>query len=155
RPGARLGRRGRMQGRRIGFLFLSAAAAAAAAYFFWPELGASIGVEPKAAAKRAEGKGRGALAAPVTAAGGRGGGMPRILRAPGTVEPLANVAVKPRVDGQIVEVAFNEGDLVKEGDVLFRLDDRMVKALIAQAEAGIARDRASLRDAEATLVRRE
>jgi multidrug efflux system membrane fusion protein len=81
--------------------------------------------------------------------------MPVILRAPGTVEPLANVAVKPRVDGQIVEVAFREGDHVKEGDVLFRLDDRVVKALIAQAEAAIARDQASLRDAEATLTRRE
>ena len=61
--------------------------------------------------------------------------MPMILKAPGTVEPLANVAVKPRVDGQIVEVPFQEGDLVKEGDVLFRLDDRIVKAQIAQAEA--------------------
>ena len=57
--------------------------------------------------------------------------MPVILFAPGTVEPLANVAVKPRVDGQIVEVAFKEGDLVEEGSVLFRLDDRMVKAQIA------------------------
>ena len=50
--------------------------------------------------------------------------MPVILAAPGTVEPLANVAVKTRVDGQIIEVPFKEGDLVKEGDVLFRLDDR-------------------------------
>jgi multidrug efflux system membrane fusion protein len=71
------------------------------------------------------------------------------------VEPLANVAVKPRVDGQIVEVAFREGDLVRENAVLFRLDDRFVKAQIAQAEAAIARDQASLRDAEATLTRRE
>ena len=39
--------------------------------------------------------------------------------------------------------------------MLFRLDDRMVKAQIAQAEADIARDQASLRDAEATLARRE
>ena len=81
--------------------------------------------------------------------------MPVILLAPGTVEPLANVAVKPRVDGQIVEVLFKEGDLVKEGNVLFRLDDRMVKAQIAQAEANIAKDQATLRDAEATLARRE
>ena len=39
--------------------------------------------------------------------------MPVILFAPGTVEPLANVAVKPRVDGQIIEVAFKEGDFVE------------------------------------------
>jgi multidrug efflux system membrane fusion protein len=70
------------------------------------------------------------------------------------VEPLANVAVKTRVDGQIVEVPFNEGDLVNQDDILFRLDERLVKAQIAQAEAGIAKDQASLRDAEATLARR-
>ena len=81
--------------------------------------------------------------------------MPVILVAPGTVEPFANVAVKTRVDGQIIEVLFKEGDLVNEGDVLFRLDDRLVKAQIAQAEASIAKDQASLRDAEATLARRE
>ncbi|MBX9590460.1 MAG: efflux RND transporter periplasmic adaptor subunit [Hyphomonadaceae bacterium] len=81
--------------------------------------------------------------------------MPVILSAPGTVEPLANVAVRPRVEGQIVEVAFSEGDLVQEGSVLFRLDDRMVKAQIAQAEANIAKDEAGLRDAEATLTRRQ
>jgi membrane fusion protein, multidrug efflux system len=108
------------------------------------------------AAKKAEGKGRGGPGgAPVTAATVVETDMPVILTAPGTVEPLANVAVKPRVDGQIVEVGFSEGDLVKESDILFRLDDRMVKAQIAQAEANIAKDQASLRDAEATLTRRE
>src|SRR5262245_27712182 len=145
-----------MKARRTGMLMVGAAVAAATAYFFWPQLGASIGAfEPKTAGKRDEGKGRAAVAAPVTAAQVAEKDMPMILKAPGTVEPLANVAVKPRVDGQIVDVGFREGDLVKEGDVLFRLDDRIVKALIAQAEAAIARDQASLRDAEATLTRRE
>jgi membrane fusion protein, multidrug efflux system len=144
-----------MKAKRTGIFLIGAAVVAAAANFFWPELSASIGASaPKVAGKRDEGKGR-AASAPVTAAAVIESDMPVILKAPGTVEPLANVAVKPRVDGQIVEVAFSEGDLVKEGDVLFRLDDRIVKALIAQAEAAIARDQASLRDAEATLVRRE
>ena len=107
------------------------------------------------AAGKAEGKARGAPAAPVTATTVAQTDMPVVLTAPGTVEPLANVAVKPRVDGQIVEVLFSEGDAVKDGDVLFRLDDRMVKAQIAQAEANIAKDHAGLRDAEATLARRE
>ena len=109
---------------------------------------------PKAVAKKGDGKGR-APAAPVTAATVIATDMPVILVAPGTVEPFANVAVKTRVDGQIVEVLFKEGDLVNENDILFRLDDRLVKAQIAQAEASIAKDQASLRDAEATLVRRE
>jgi multidrug efflux system membrane fusion protein len=81
--------------------------------------------------------------------------MPVMLMAPGTVEPFANVAVKTRVDGQIIEVLFKEGDLVNANDILFRLDDRLVKAQISQAQASIAKDQASLRDAEATLVRRE
>ena len=105
---------------------------------------------PKAVAKKGEGKGR-APAAPVTAATVIATDMPVILTAPGTVEPFANVAVKTRVDGQIIEVLFKEGDLVEEGSVLFRLDDRLVKAQIAQAEASIAKDQALLRDAEATL----
>lgn len=94
-------------------------------------------------------------APPVTAAYAVEADMPIILAAPGTVEPLATVAIKPRVDGQIVEVGFKEGDLVAEKQVLFRLDDRLMKAQIQQAEANIAKDEATLRDAQATLQRRE
>ena len=92
--------------------------------------------------------------APVTAAEAKLAAMPIILSAPGTVEPRATVTVKPRVDGQIAQVLFKEGDLVKEGQVLFRLDDRLVKAQIAQAEANIKRDEANLADAQATFNRR-
>jgi len=140
---------------------LSAAAViAGVAYFFWtgPGSGPAPVETAKAATKpggKADGKGRGAAAAPVTAATVTEADMPVILTAPGTVEPLATVAVRPRVDGQIVEVAFREGDLVTEGSVLFRLDDRMVRAQIAQAEASIAKDEAGLRDAQATLTRRQ
>src|SRR6185503_8148769 len=52
------------------------------------------------------------------------------------------------------EVLFKEGDLVEEGAVMFRLDDRLIKAQIAQAQASIAKDQALLRDAEAILARR-
>jgi multidrug efflux system membrane fusion protein len=93
--------------------------------------------------------------APVTAAVATEVDMPIMLTAPGTVEPLATVAVKPRVDGQIIEVGFEEGDLVKEGQVLFRFDDRMVRAQIRQAEANIVKDQASLKVGEAILLRRE
>ena len=82
---------------------------------------------------KGEGKGRRAAPAPVTVAEVVEADMPVILFAPGTVEPLANVAVKPRVDGQIIEVAFKEGDFVEANSVLFRLDDRMVKAQIARS----------------------
>jgi membrane fusion protein, multidrug efflux system len=134
----------------------------AAAYFFWltpsdspaaPDAKSAADTRSPGA-KKGDGKGRSAPA-PVIAGTVVEADMPVILTAPGTVEPLAHVAVRTRVDGQIVEVAFNEGDLVEEGSVMFRLDDRIVRAQIAQAEANIAKDQAALRDAEATLVRRE
>jgi len=146
-----------MSGRQLAIGAAIAALAVASSYFFWPEYFAGVSlVAPetaKAAAKKAEGRSR-PPPAPVTVAPAVAADMPIILFAPGTVEPIANVAVKTRVDGQIVEVPFKEGDLVTEGDVMFVLDDRLVKAQIAQAEASIAKDEASLRDAEATLARR-
>jgi multidrug efflux system membrane fusion protein len=92
---------------------------------------------------------------PVAAATAVTAEMPVVLSAPGTVEPFATVEVKPRVDGQISEVAFTEGQEVKAGEVLFRLDDRLIRAQMRQAEANIKRDTASLIDAEAILKRRE
>jgi multidrug efflux system membrane fusion protein len=146
-----------MQARRLGlYLVVGAAIGAGAAYWLGllPLAPRPLSESRSATATKGEAKGRGP-AAPVTAAVAVEADMPVVLSAPGTVEPLANVAVRPRVDGQIVEVAFKEGDLVAQGDVLFRLDDRMVKAQIGQAEANIARDRAALRDAEGTLARRQ
>jgi membrane fusion protein, multidrug efflux system len=92
---------------------------------------------------------------PVTVATVVESDMPIMLSAAGTVEAIASVAVKPRVDGQITEVGFKEGDLVQEGQVLFRFDERLVKAQILQAEANIAKDKASLDDAETILNRKE
>ena len=145
-----------MKAGRIGLYVAGAVVGAGFAYLLTllPNHGPASSETPKPVAKKGDGKGR-APAAPVTAATVMASDMPVILVAPGTVEPFANVAVKTRVDGQIVEVLFREGDLVNQGDVLFRLDDRMVKAQISQAEASIAKDQASLRDAEATLARRE
>jgi membrane fusion protein, multidrug efflux system len=132
-----------------------AAIVGGAGYFFWLQPGGSSN-SPSATEGAGKGPGKGRPAsAPVTAASVTAVDMPVIISAPGTVEPLANVAVKTRTDGQIVEVLFKEGDAVSEGDVLFRLDDRLVRAQIAQAQAAISKDQAALRDAEATLARRE
>jgi membrane fusion protein, multidrug efflux system len=137
-----------MKIRRLVVFLGCVAVAAGAGYFYWPVAANNpVGQGP--------GKARASASAPVTAATVVAADMPVIISAPGTVEPLANVAVKTRVDGQIVEVLFKEGDAVSEGDILFRLDDRLVKAQIAQADASIAKDQAALRDAEATLTRRQ
>lgn len=71
----------------------------------------------------------------------------------GTVQPLQSVAVRSRVDGQITAVLFKEGDAVRAGQPLFRLDDRAVRAQIAQAEAAVASANATNAQASADLKR--
>jgi multidrug efflux system membrane fusion protein len=62
----------------------------------------------------------------------------------GTVQPIAIVMVKSRIDGEITQVHFEEGQEVKEGDLLFSLDDRAARAQLRQSEANLERDRAQL-----------
>jgi len=81
--------------------------------------------------------------------------MPVRLAQIGTVEPLATVAIRSRIDGQIVEVGFGEGDFVRAQQVLFRLDDRAARAQLAQAEANLLRDQAQAADAARILARNE
>jgi membrane fusion protein, multidrug efflux system len=77
------------------------------------------------------------------------------LEAIGTVQTISTVAVRARVDSQIMEVPFQDGGMVNKGDVLFKLDSRQVEALIKQAEANIAKDKATLIQAESDLARAE
>jgi membrane fusion protein, multidrug efflux system len=71
----------------------------------------------------------------------------------GTVQSIASVIIKSRVDGQIADVHFEEGQDVKEGDLLFTLDNRAFQAQLAQAEAILQRDRAQLERAQLELKR--
>ncbi|MFZ1910535.1 MAG: efflux RND transporter periplasmic adaptor subunit [Burkholderiales bacterium] len=82
-------------------------------------------------------------AVPVSIAVATERNIPVILRAIGNVDAYSTVAIKARVDGQIVEVNFREGQVVRKGEVLFRLDARPFEAALRQAEANLARDRAS------------
>jgi RND family efflux transporter MFP subunit len=60
------------------------------------------------------------------------------LIALGTVAPRQSVAVRPRADGEIVAVTFREGQFVREGQVLFRIDSRQARASLQQAQAQLA-----------------
>jgi membrane fusion protein, multidrug efflux system len=75
--------------------------------------------------------------------------LPVVLSAIGNVEPYTSVAIKSRVDGQVVAVNFKEGEQVHKGEVLFRLDARPFEAALRQAEANLARDLASRERAHA------
>jgi membrane fusion protein, multidrug efflux system len=77
------------------------------------------------------------------------------LDAIGTVQTIATVAVRSRVDSQIMDVSFEDGATVKAGDILFKLDSRQIEAQLRQADANLARDRASLTLADADLKRAE
>lgn len=73
--------------------------------------------------------------------------VPIIVEAVGTVQPIAALQIKSRIDSQVVAVHVAEGASVKEGDLLFSLDDRVLKAQLAQIEAQILRTRAQLEQA--------
>src|SRR5215831_8237346 len=94
-------------------------------------------------------KGRGSGAVPVTVVAVAQQPMPVRIVAIGNVEPFSTVAVKARVDGQILDVAFKEGEEVREGQVLFRIDPRPFEAQLRQAEATHLRDTAAAAQARA------
>jgi multidrug efflux system membrane fusion protein len=68
--------------------------------------------------------------------------MPVQFDAVGTVQTIASVAVKSRVDGQIAKVLVKDGQAVKAGDILMLIDPRFAQAQLDQAQAQLARDRA-------------
>jgi RND family efflux transporter MFP subunit len=79
--------------------------------------------------------------------------VPVDVDAIGTVTPISSVALKSRLETTIVEVHFQDGARVNEGDLLFTLDSRQIDAQIAQAEGTLARDQAQLAAAQRDLAR--
>ncbi|HEV8680299.1 MAG TPA: efflux RND transporter periplasmic adaptor subunit, partial [Stellaceae bacterium] len=81
------------------------------------------------------------------------GNMPIVLGALGTVTPLAMVTVKTQIAGQLIDVAFKEGQTVKQGDLVAQIDPRPYQVALAQAEGQLAKDQAALKNAEVDLAR--
>jgi multidrug efflux system membrane fusion protein len=95
----------------------------------------------------------GAGGIPVTVAVAEARDVPIYIRGLGTVQAYKTVAVKSRVDGQIVKVDFHEGQDVKEGDLLFQIDPRPYQAALDRAAAAKQRDEAQLEGAQLDLDR--
>lgn len=81
--------------------------------------------------------------------------MPVAVDAVGTVQAIASIQIKPRIDSQIMKVNVEEGALVKEGEVLFELDSRTLRAQLGQIEAQIRKDHAQLVQSRRDLQRFE
>ena len=114
--------------------------------FFWLRVEKHV---PQAAAQTA------GQAIPVTAGTVAVEDVPVFLHGIGTVQAYNSVAIKSRVDGQIVKADFKEGQNVKEGDLLFQIDPRSYQAALGQAQATKQKDEANLAGAQADLERYE
>lgn len=79
--------------------------------------------------------------------------VPHRVSGIGSVQPLHTVTLRPQIGGVVTQVLFAEGQLVKKGTVLARIDDRTVVAALQQARAQKARNEAQLRTAELDLRR--
>jgi multidrug efflux system membrane fusion protein len=154
---------------RLAFMGALAIAVCGAGYYYRDEVAQRLGFG--SAANAAE-KGSASPAAAAQPQGRRGrlnpGGpvpvvvtkvekksMPIVIEAVGTVQAIASIQIKARLDSQIMKVNVEEGALVKEGDLLFELDSRTLKAQLGQIEAQIRKDQAQVMQARRDLQRFE
>src|SRR5262249_6703976 len=94
-----------------------------------------------------------APAAPVEVATAMKKTVPIRVEALGSVTPIASVAIKPRIDSEIVGVHFRDGAMVREGDLLFTLDSRAIEAQIKQVQGILDGAKANLEQAERDVAR--
>jgi membrane fusion protein, multidrug efflux system len=90
---------------------------------------------------------------PVHVATATQGDMPVVLTALGTVTPLATITVQTQLSGTLQTVAFQEGQMVKQGDLLAQIDPRPYQISLENAEGALARDQALLQTARLDLKR--
>jgi multidrug efflux system membrane fusion protein len=90
---------------------------------------------------------------PVTIAEARTADFPVYLHGLGTVEPYETITVHSRVDGEITNIGFKQGQMVAEGDLLAQLDPRPFQAALDQAQSKKGQDEAGLTNARADLKR--
>ena len=116
-------------------------------YIFWTKFG---GAQSRAAL---QGPTSGAQSVPVVTVTAKTGSIPVYFTGLGSVTPLNTVTVRTRVDGQLMSVRYQEGQIVKAGDLLAEIDPRPFQAQLTQFEGQLARDQALLDNARLDLQR--
>ncbi len=126
---------------------------AAAAYLYWDKIKTLIPSAPAPPATSG-GRGRGGGGViPTVATQARKGDIQIFYSGLGAVTPIYTVNVKSRVDGELMQVAYKEGELVHKGDTLLQIDPRPYQVALEQAEGQLARDQATLKNANVDLER--
>ena len=120
---------------------------AAGAYLIFPRITQGQSKSSKS------GKAKGSQTVPVIAATVRKGDLPIYLTGLGTITAFNTVTVRTRVDGELIHVAFTEGQYVKKGDLLAEIDPRPFQVQLEQAQGQMARDEAQLKNAHIDLDR--
>lgn len=127
-------------------LALALAAAVVVAWQYIENIGPSTGDATRSAGPPAQ---------TIRAAAVVQGDMPITIDALGAVTPFATVTVKTQIAGKLMEVGFQEGQLVKAGDFLAQIDPRPYEAALAQAQGQLAKDSSLYAQAQADLARYE
>jgi multidrug efflux system membrane fusion protein len=125
----------------------------AGGYFGWRTYGAVRTPAQAQSQSPAQGATNRGAAVPVTVASVERSDFPVYLNGLGTVQGFNTVVVRTRIDGQIDRIAFKEGQLVKQGDLLAQIDPRPFQAALDQAKAKKAQDEASIANANLDLQR--
>ena len=115
-------------------------------------VGATFWFRPAPTTSTGGGRSRGE-AIPVLASPAKKADVPIYLDGLGTVQAFQTVTVKPQVDGKLIEIRFTEGQDVKAGDVLAKIDPTTYQAALDQAQGKLAQDMATLANARVDLVR--
>lgn len=123
-------------------------------YFRGPR-SASEAANPSAPSSggRGRGAGMGNFVVPVVVASAKQGDLPVYFNGLGTVTAFNTVTIRSRVDGQLLSVAFKEGQYVHEGDLLVQIDPRPFQVQLEQAEGQLAKDQAQRKDAQVNYER--
>ena len=118
-------------------------------YYAWREYRPSE-AQPQ---QKAQGKGGPAGPTPVVALPAATGSVDVVMNGLGTATPLRTVTVRSRVDGELMRVLFDEGQLVKQGQLLAEIDPRSYQVALQQAQGQLARDQALLENARLDVER--